>query len=124
MLAVATSVINGVCFFLLVVPEAETETATDVPEAEGLLEDRPKEIDIRGVALLKTRQFWQFFSLFGLLSGIGLMNIKYVLRFCSCLTSQQHRQRRPGALAALRSFGVVRVHRPRAGHARLGAFTF
>lgn len=34
-------------------------------------------VDVRGLALLKKLEFWQLFLLFGLLSGIGLMNIKY-----------------------------------------------
>ena len=33
--------------------------------------------DVRGLALLRKLEFWQLFLLFGLLSGIGLMNIKY-----------------------------------------------
>jgi hypothetical protein len=36
------------------------------------------EVDVRGLALLKKPEFWQLFSMFGLLTGIGLMNIKYV----------------------------------------------
>ena len=33
-------------------------------------------VDIRGLALLTEAQFWQFFIMFGVLAGIGLMNIK------------------------------------------------
>ena len=33
-------------------------------------------LDIRGLALLPTIEFWQLFSLLGLLAGIGLMTIK------------------------------------------------
>ena len=33
-------------------------------------------LDIRGLALLKTLQFWQQFAMMGLLTGIGLMTIK------------------------------------------------
>jgi hypothetical protein len=38
--------------------------------------DQPGEVDIRGLALLAEPQFWQLFFIFGLLSGVGLMNIK------------------------------------------------
>ena len=40
-------------------------------------EDQSGEVDIRGLALLANPQFWQLFFLFGLLTGIGLMNIKW-----------------------------------------------
>lgn len=35
-----------------------------------------EEADIRGLALLARSEFWQLFLVFGLLTGIGLMNIK------------------------------------------------
>lgn len=38
--------------------------------------DRSHRIDIRGMALLKNFEFWQLFSIMGILSGIGLMTIK------------------------------------------------
>lgn len=34
--------------------------------------------DIRGLAMLRTVEFWQLFLTMALLSGIGLMTIKYV----------------------------------------------
>jgi hypothetical protein len=43
------------------------ETSTD---------QRTEDVDIRGLALLAKTEFWQLFLIFGLLSGIGLMNIK------------------------------------------------
>lgn len=43
----------------------------------GLLrENHSGEVDFRGLALLAKTQFWQLFIMFGLFSGIGLMNIK------------------------------------------------
>lgn len=39
-------------------------------------ESQLAEVDIRGWALLAMPQFWHLFLMFGLLSGIGLMNIK------------------------------------------------
>jgi hypothetical protein len=35
-------------------------------------------IDITGLALLNKPEFWQLWVLMGLLSGVGLMTIKYV----------------------------------------------
>lgn len=40
--------------------------------------DRNHHIDIRGLTLLKSLDFWQLFVVMGLLAGIGLMSIKYV----------------------------------------------
>lgn len=37
--------------------------------------------DIRGLALIRRPEFWQLFLMMGLLSGIGLMTIKWVLLF-------------------------------------------
>ncbi len=55
-------------------------------------------VDIRGWKLLRNIEFWQFFSIMGVLAGIGLMTIKYVPsscthRFLAMLTAvsfQQH----------------------------------
>ena len=41
----------------------------------------PHHLDIRGMALLPKIEFWQLFILLGLLTGIGLMTIKYVPSF-------------------------------------------
>ena len=38
--------------------------------------DRSHRVDIRGWKLLKSLEFWQFFAIMALLSGIGLMTIK------------------------------------------------
>lgn len=40
--------------------------------------DRSHRVDIRGWNLLKSFEFWQLFLIMGILSGIGLMTIKYV----------------------------------------------
>lgn len=39
--------------------------------------DRSHHVDIRGMVLLKTMSFWQLWSIMAILSGIGLMTIKY-----------------------------------------------
>jgi hypothetical protein len=41
-------------------------------------------VDIRGWALTRTTEFWLLFALLGLLTGTGLMTIKYVFRDSSC----------------------------------------
>jgi hypothetical protein len=38
--------------------------------------DRSHRVDIRGMKILKNLEFWQLFSIMGILSGIGLMTIK------------------------------------------------
>jgi len=38
--------------------------------------DRSHRVDIRGWRLLRNVEFWQFFSIMGILAGIGLMTIK------------------------------------------------
>ena len=45
----------------------------------------PHHLDIRGLALLPKIEFWELFILLGLLTGIGLMTIKYVpfIVFCA-----------------------------------------
>ncbi|ORY63108.1 major facilitator superfamily domain-containing protein [Pseudomassariella vexata] len=40
--------------------------------------DRSHRVDIRGMALLKSFEFWQLFSIMGILSGIGLMTINNI----------------------------------------------
>lgn len=65
----------------------ETSSLLSKSSASGLEESvfgrkafedcQPMRVDIRGLALLKEAQFWQLFTMFGVLSGIGLMNIKY-----------------------------------------------
>lgn len=41
--------------------------------------DRSHRIDIRGLNLLRKAEFWLLFSIMGILTGIGLMTIKYVI---------------------------------------------
>ena len=36
----------------------------------------PHRLDIRGLAMLPRPEFWQLFTLLGLLTGVGLMTIK------------------------------------------------
>ncbi|KAJ3562914.1 hypothetical protein NPX13_g8382 [Xylaria arbuscula] len=40
--------------------------------------DRSHRVDIRGLKLLKSLEFWQFFAIMALLSGIGLMTINNI----------------------------------------------
>jgi hypothetical protein len=40
--------------------------------------DRTHRVDIRGMKLLKSMEFWQLFSIMGILSGIGLMTINNI----------------------------------------------
>ncbi len=56
-------------------------TATSSLPGEVLVQssvdmDRSHRIDIRGWNLLKSLEFWQLFTIMGILSGIGLMTIK------------------------------------------------
>lgn len=56
-------------------------TATSSLAGEVLVQssvdmDRSHRVDTRGLDLLKSFEFWQFFSIMGILSGIGLMTIK------------------------------------------------
>ena len=44
-------------------------------------------IDITGLALLSKPEFWQLWVLMGLLTGVGLMTIKYV-HMKACLSRQ------------------------------------
>jgi hypothetical protein len=45
-------------------------------ERRASKDDLTEKVDIRGLALLTKSKFWQLFLMFGLLTGIGLMNIK------------------------------------------------
>jgi hypothetical protein len=38
--------------------------------------DRSRRVDIRGWRLLSSIDFWQLFTIMGILAGIGLMTIK------------------------------------------------
>lgn len=48
----------------------------DAKSTSGHTNHKSHYLDIRGVALLSKVEFWQLFSLLGLLTGIGLMTIK------------------------------------------------
>lgn len=76
----------------------EVEEVTDVDETSSLMSrsssssslpgdlllqnnvdlDRSHRVDIRGLTLLKSLEFWQLFSIMGILSGIGLMTINNI----------------------------------------------
>lgn len=49
------------------------------PQAAAVVdEDRSHRVDIRGLKLLVSLDFWQLFSIMTILAGVGLMTIKYV----------------------------------------------
>ena len=55
----------------------------DLEENPGMddhLVHDPHHINIRGVALFSKVEFWQLWLMLGLLTGVGLMTIKYVIR--------------------------------------------
>ncbi len=52
------------------------EEATQACERFGSNECNSHNVDIRGFALIPKLEFWQLFSLLGILTGIGLMTIK------------------------------------------------
>ena len=45
-------------------------------DGDAKITHNPDHLDVRGVALLTRVEFWQLFSILGLLTGIGLMTIK------------------------------------------------
>jgi hypothetical protein len=45
---------------------------------ESSVKDHAHRVDIRGLKMLPLVEFWQLFALMGILTGIGLMTIKYV----------------------------------------------
>jgi hypothetical protein len=58
---------------------SSVEDVEDLQSSKHLESDRNHEsphLDIRGFALLPLPEFWQLFSMLGLLTGIGLMTIK------------------------------------------------
>jgi hypothetical protein len=59
----------------------------DMLSEENFVKDHAHRVDIRGFKMLPLIEFWQLFALMGILTGIGLMTIKYVkpvlLSFCS-----------------------------------------
>ena len=52
--------------------------APDDHRADDGDDRQPPHLDIRGLALVRRLEFWRQFTLLGLLTGIGLMTIKYV----------------------------------------------
>jgi hypothetical protein len=52
--------------------------------AESNVKDRAHRIDIRGLQMLHLVEFWQLFALMGILTGIGLMTIKWVDSITPC----------------------------------------
>ena len=68
--------------------KSSIENAEDLESSKHVEPDRnhePPHLDIRGFALLPLPEFWQLFCMLGLLTGIGLMTIKYVSVFCHLL---------------------------------------
>ena len=49
-------------------------------ERDEHLTHDPHHMNIRGVALFSKVEFWQLWLMLGLLTGVGLMTIKYVMR--------------------------------------------
>ena len=59
------------------VSRASSSNADDVEEPEeSIVKDHAHRVDIRGIRMLPHMEFWQQFSLMGILTGIGLMTIK------------------------------------------------
>jgi len=50
----------------------------DMLSEENFVKDHAHRVDIRGLQMLPLIEFWQLFALMGILTGIGLMTIKYV----------------------------------------------
>jgi hypothetical protein len=55
--------------------KSTSSSSGDVPE-ETNVKDHAHRVDIRGIKMLPLVEFWQLFSLMGILTGIGLMTIK------------------------------------------------
>lgn len=63
-------------------PYTDEETGSQIQTShDNNNENSSHYSDIRGLALIRRLDFWQLFLMMGLLSGIGLMTIKWVLRF-------------------------------------------
>jgi hypothetical protein len=66
---------------LLSKTSTQEQAAEDLESSKHLESDRNHEhphLDVRGFALLPHAEFWQLFIMMGLLTGVGLMTIKYV----------------------------------------------
>lgn len=48
----------------------------DVESIEPIVKDHAHRVDIRGWKMLPKLEFWQLFSLMGIMTGVGLMTIK------------------------------------------------
>lgn len=67
-------------------PDSDDETSSlvsknsslpgDVYVQQNIDMDRSHRVDIRGWALMRNLEFWQLFSIMGILAGVGLMTIK------------------------------------------------
>ncbi|KIW58603.1 hypothetical protein, variant 2 [Exophiala xenobiotica] len=63
------------------ISKSSIDGAEDLENSKHLASDRNREsphLDIRGFALLPLPEFWQLFSMLGLLTGIGLMTINNI----------------------------------------------
>lgn len=60
--------------------KSSSETPGDIPygknDDNGEINHNSHHVDIRGLAMVPTIQFWQLFLLLGILTGVGLMTIK------------------------------------------------
>lgn len=52
------------------------KSSDDIDEEETNLKDHSHLVDIRGLRMIATVEFWQQFALMGILAGVGLMTIK------------------------------------------------
>ncbi|TVY80409.1 putative membrane protein [Lachnellula suecica] len=57
---------------------SSSSTPGDVPSEENFVKDHAHRVDIRGFKMLPLIEFWQLFSLMGILTGIGLMTINNI----------------------------------------------
>lgn len=57
---------------------SSSSSATELFKDDQNTNHHSRHLDLRGLAILPTIEFWQLFSLLGILTGIGLMTIKYV----------------------------------------------
>lgn len=64
----------------LVTKSSASSLAGDVYLQNSVDMDRSHRLDIRGWRLLRNVDFWQLFTIMGILAGIGLMTIKYGTR--------------------------------------------
>lgn len=89
-----------------------TSLPGEIPVQSSVGMARLHRVDIRGLRLFPLLRFWQLFALLGVLSGVGLMTIKYahslrppILSLTLTLSPQQRWKRRQSSLASLRRLG-------------------